>query len=278
MHAYLLPVRLLAAAARTVAALALLSGAFLLVFDAFAGELGDPKAVLNRWVGFFFVAPWTFAWLLHRLSTATLEVAPAQLVLTVGRARYEIPRTSVAAVRAWRFPVPGPGLSLRMTSGRTFRYGLSVPDPVPLLEALSRAGVSATDAQAHPITRFAQAKHAASRRRTLSRVLKYGVFPLAPTLLVFRLHQYIAFGGAFGEYYLKGLGPYLKTFFSFWAFTVAQLLCYASVWRALAELAAISAAGFLPRRAGGVRRFAEIACLLLYYVGIPALVLVRALT
>ena len=50
------------------------------------------------------------------------------------------------------------------------------------------------------------------------------------------------------------------------------LLLYASVWRSIAEGAALLAAWVAPARALGVRRAAEVACLVAYYGGVPILV------
>jgi hypothetical protein len=159
-----------------------------------------------------------------------------------------------------------------MKTGRNFRRGLELADPTPLAEALGQAGL-ATGAASHPSTVYARAK-AASRRRWFDRAaVKFGAFPLLPAVLVFRAHQVITYGGPFGQYQVYGLGPYLRTFAGYWVGMAANLVLYAAVWRVLAEAAALSTAWAAPSRAGGVRRFAEIACRVAYYLGASALVL-----
>jgi len=56
--------------------------------------------------------------------------------------------------------------------------------------------------------------------------------------------------------------------------TIYQVL-YASVWRGLAEPVCLVAAAVAPSRAARVRRAAELAIRVVYYVGVPALLALR---
>ena len=273
----------LSPAGRVVSALAqLLSAAniadllVLVLLDLFEGTGHAPPLGVALRLVLFSLLPSGFVWLIRRLTAATVQVEPAQLVLVLRRTRFEIPLESIAELRPWRLPLPGAGLTLRMKSGGRFRRALQLSDPTPLLAALGQAGLGAT-AASHPSTLYARARHASPRRWWDHPVVKFGAFPLLPAVIVFRTHQYIAYGGPFGQYQMYGLGPYLKTFAAYWVGMAANLVLYAAVWRGLAEAAAISTAWTAPSRAGGVRRFAEIACRVAYYLGAPALILARLL-
>jgi len=59
---------------------------------------------------------------------------------------------------------------------------------------------------------------AAGRARWLDQAwLKFGLFPLLPAAVAFRLHQVITFGGFFGEAYTFGLGAWLLGLGVWWA-------------------------------------------------------------
>jgi hypothetical protein len=152
---------------------------------------------------------------------------------------------------------------------------LHLPNPNDLLNALAASGVVAARLANHPMVVYAQAKHAIPRRRWYHRVGKFVLFALLPTAPLFNVHQYIAYGGTWGEYYLLGLRSYLTTFAVYWSTISIYLVLYASVWRGLAEVVAMLAAWILPERAPAVRRTVERACSILYYAGVPAIVAVR---
>ncbi len=111
-------------------------------------------------------------------------------------------------MHSWRVPLPGAGVDLTFVSGRRWGQGIEVADPNALLHALSAAGSAARldDDHSRRIADFAAARAAASHRPWLDHPLvKFVLFPLIAALPAFRLHQHIAFGGTFGEYYTYGL-------------------------------------------------------------------------
>ena len=189
----------------------------------------------------------------------------------------DVPASVIAGVRPWRVPLPGPGFALVTTDGRRLPYGLQTRDPTPALVALCDvAGVAAArTALRHPAIVYARAKAAAGAWRWRDLALKFPLFALAPTAVLFNAHQHIAYGGTFGEYYLLGLGPYLQTLAIYWVTTTIYCVLWASVWRGPAEGASLLAAHVAPSRAARVRRAAEIACRVLYYAGVPVLLALR---
>jgi hypothetical protein len=210
---------------------------------------------------------------LLRLGTrATVRVEPEKLVLTQpGGASYEVPFQALDSIRAWKLPVPGPGLTLRLRTGRAFDFGLEVQDPEPLLAALGPLGAE----RDHPRVRYARARSAKWRRRWYDWGVKYGLVPAVMAGLFFRAHQYISFGGPFGEYQMYGLTAYLTTFVRTWLPVFLALLLFGCFWRAVSEALCFGAAWLGPRWARNTRTGAEWTCRALYYVALPVFLVVR---
>jgi hypothetical protein len=277
VHAWQPALRLLAIAAQALSAgnlvylIALSLLGFLEGLDPFS-----PLELVVRLVVLSFL-PLVLVWLLRRLTAATLLVEPTRLVLQLRSVRFEIPLESVTGIEPWRLPLPGSGLALRMKSGRRFQYSLQVAAPAPLLHTLSAALPSGASAAEHPGSRLGQARHDWRPRFWDKPAFKFGLFPLIPTGIMFRAHQIITYGGAFGEYDVLGLSAYLQTFALYWVSFTTGLLLYASFWRTLAEILAFAFTWLLPSRALGVRLTAEWLCRLAYYVAFPALMAHRFL-
>ncbi len=233
-----------------------------------------PLIVLVRALAICALLPAIAAWLIERACMVDVEVETTELALHGRGLRVEIPRTAMLDVRPWLVPLPGPGLTLRLRSGRRFSYGLQVADPTRLLAALADRGiVAAGAARRHPVLVYAHAHSSVVPWRWYHAVAKFVLFALVPTTVWFNAHQHIAYGGLLGQYYLEGLGAYVTTFLISWSLATIYVLLYASLWRGLAETVALVAAWLAPARAVTVRRAVEIACRLVYFVGVPVLVL-----
>jgi apolipoprotein N-acyltransferase len=184
--------------------------------------------------------------------------------------RIDVPCGSVARVEPWRVPIPGAGVRLVLGSGRRLPVELQVADPWALADAMVAAGGPPT---LRDDVRTAMATYARTRgapRRWWQLLLQYPVLALVPALPVFRLHQWVAFGGTFGEYYTYGLQAYLLAFaVQWWTFTIGFAL-YAAVLRTLAELVVLAVAWVAPARAAAVRRVVERAYWVLYVAAVPA--------
>ncbi len=234
--------------------------------------------VLFRTFAQFVALPAVAAWLLGRAATATVTVRDATLCVRRPGLTLEVPCASIAQVSPWAVPLPGPGLALRLASGARLRWGLALDDPQPLLEDLERAGVVAAGAAtAHPLMVWAHARAAGRGTWLAHPVVKFVLFALVPAGIFFRAHQWIAYGGDFGQYYLEGLRPYLWTFAVHWVTVAIDLVLYAAVWRALGEGVALVTAAVAPSHAARVRQAVEIVCLVAFYAGVPALVALRFL-
>lgn len=270
------PARIAAAALRVVAGGGLLwMGSAWLVGD---GSDTGTLAQLRMFTG-LVLAPALAAWAIGRAGAATLRIEPDMLVLDQRARRVEIPIAGLAALEPWRLPLPAPGAWLRLAAGMRFTHGLAGVDVPVLAQALGRAGAPAALAQAGH-ARMAAYGHAraAMRRRWFDQPLvKFGLFPLLPALPAFRLHQIIAYGGTFGELQTFGAKAWLLALLIWWASWIAGMTLYAAVLRVPIEAGTWAVLFTAPARAVGVRRGLEIAGRLLYYVGAPALLLVRVL-
>ncbi len=225
------------------------------------------------------VAPGVAAWLIELAFSVEVRVDAGRLLLLHRERRVEIPCSAIARVDVWRVPLPGSGVWLRRRTGRRFRYGLQTADPAALLAALAAAGgpEQARTAMRQPAAAYASAKQHVRRRRWYHLLAKYPGFALVPTLPLFRVHQHIAYGGTFGQYYLVGLGAYLRTFGVYWGTLTLYLVLYGALWRGIAETVAFGAALAAPSRAARVRRAVEIGHRIAYYGSVPMLVVIRFL-
>ncbi len=216
------------------------------------------------------VAPLLVARALQWLCTARIS-CDEETVHVIGRAlRIDIPRASIDRLAPWVVPLPAAGFGFVMRSGKRLRYGVEARD---LGKVQAKIGVpSAPLFLEHP-----SAAYAVARQRVVWRwyhlAFKFALFPLLPGLLIFRLHQFITFGGAFGEYYLSGLRPYLTTLTIYVAMTCMDCLLWASLWRTVGEIGAFAATQVRPSASVAIRRAIEVLCSLLYYGGIAAMIL-----
>ena len=231
--------------------------------------------VLLRLTFAFAILPAALAAALERRFRADVTVAAASLRVRHARLALEVPEAALAAIAPWRLPLPGPGLTLRLRSGRRLPVSIASADPAALLERLGTAGIAAaTAALRHPGVAYARAR-AAYRRDWRQRLGKFPLFALLPTAILFNAHQHIAYGGTFGQYYLLGPRAYFATFAGYWTTLTIYLVLYAGTWRWLAESVALADAWFAPRRAATTRRAVEVACAAVYYAGVPLLLALR---
>ncbi len=263
---------------RLIAALLIaISGAslpFLFAVVFFTRSQPVTPQMLMRALTIITITPAVAAWLIARACAVTLQVTGDGVVLERDQLRVDIPTSAISGMEPWIIPLPGSGFYLRLRSGRRFRRGVQVRDPALVMDALTRVqGPAVAAARRHPSTVYAHAKHSAERWRWYHPLLKFGLFALVPTLPLFRVKQLITYGGTFGQYYQLGLQPYVQSFVTYWAMLIIYLVLYAAVWRGLAEAVALVAAWVAPSRAARVRRAAEIGCRVLYYGGVPALLI-----
>lgn len=263
--------------AGTLRALAGASLPAILLLVVLANDPPVTPPVLARLVVLLAILPAVAAWLVGRVFAAELEVGGGELIVRRRDRRLEVPCDAIARVRPWAVPLPAPGLSLRLRSGRRLGWGLALADPTSLLGALAAEGgvEAARSAMHHPTVVWAHARVLAGRPRWYQLAAKFGGFALAPAAVLFYTHQHISYGGTLGQYHLEGLGPYLRTAGVHWATMAVYLVLWASVWRGLAEGVTLLGARVAPSHAARVRRAVEIGCRVVYYGGVPLLLLLR---
>ncbi|UUZ54284.1 hypothetical protein LP419_38925 [Massilia sp. H-1] len=94
----------------------------------------------------------------------------------------------------------------------------------------------------------------ATRRSRLDHPLaKYLLLPLALATPAFHLHQQIAYGGPFGEYYAYGLQAYLAAFALWWAAWSIGVVLSEALLRAAINTATLLAALLRPATTPVVR-------------------------
>jgi hypothetical protein len=224
------------------------------------------------------IVPGLAGWLIARFARATVDVDSGEM--TVRRAHVELafPATAIDGVEPWRVPLPGPGFSLRMRSGRLAGYGIQSADPLPLLREIARdvkAPRDLSELTQHPVVAWAHARAGEAPTHWFGYIGKFGLFALPVAGILFNAHQHIAYGGFWGQYYLEGPGPYARTAAVHFATVVAYLVLYAGTVRAIGETFAFAAAHVAPTSASRVRRVVERFCLLAYYLGVPILLALR---
>ena len=237
---------------------------------------GDP-AMLNPiaqvWMfGGLCLLPEAAAWAILRSGAAQLRVDGAQWIFEQLERRIEIASRDIAAADAWRLPLPSHGACLTMTAtGRRWTYGLAGADAHALMRAMARAA---------PTTRAAAYAHAClARTRGLldHAAFKFLLFPLVPALPAFRLHQIIAYGGAFGEYDTFGLKAYVVALLLWWGSWAVNLAMIAAGLRVLVELISLAVLAIRSDTLFLLRPWLERAAKLLYYIGVPAWLAMRML-
>lgn len=265
--------RWLAALLRVAAGVGLAwSGALLLFGD------GDPAHTLPRLRLFAAacVAPALAAWAIQRAQAGRAWLADDTLRLEGSGGSVSISLRAPIYASAWALPLPGPGLVLRAADANPVH--IAMPDPSAFLHALRAAGALRDDRAIFVAGAWGRLLHARAvrARSVLDRAwLKFGLYPLLPALVAFRLHQHIAYGGTFGEAHSFGMQAWLLGLLLWWGKWTMGMTVLAGLLRVLAEAAALA----LPRTrdAARDRRLLEGALRLAYYLGVPLWLALRLL-
>ncbi len=225
------------------------------------------------------LAPALAAWAIERAFRASLHIVNTTLVLQQRERRIEIPVKEISSAQVWKLPLPGTGVDLQAGSDQRGFQSVALANPAELIQACVRAGANTALANVSNtfIARYAQVRASVSRWRVDHFVLKFLLFPLVPALPAFRLHQHIAFGGSFGEYYTYGLKAYLIAFLIWWASWIIGMVLFAALLRCLIEIGTVLALAWRREQRSDVRYWLELLGRMLYFVGIPAWLLIRFL-
>lgn len=223
------------------------------------------------------VAPALAAWVIAQAFRGTARIETGTLVLEQRRQRVEIPAERIVALRPWRLPLPGSGIDLQLESGRRWPQGLALSDPHALLHALAASGSPVRLVGARHMVSLAALRAAEPKRWFDHAMVKFVLFPLLPALPAFRLHQHIAYGGTFGEYYTYGLEAYLGGLLIWWVSWAIGSVLVAAALRIVIEVATVLALKMNPTGAPAARRSLEWLGRMMFYLGLPAWLLLRIL-
>jgi apolipoprotein N-acyltransferase len=230
-----------------------------------------------RLFGGLFLLPEAAAWCIARAFAARMRVEDGALVIEQRERRTDIPVSAIAAVELWQVPIPTPGVWLGLRSGRRFAQGLSVADPDAFVASLEGQGTEPAGREGLPggMAAYLRARNANPPGVLEHPAIKFVLFSLVPTIPAWRLHQYISYGGTFGEYYTFGLNAYLLGFAMWWISFSLSLVFLAAGMRTVVEVGSLAAAFASPSAAHGVRRGLEILQRVAFYLGIPVWLILR---
>ncbi|MET3131116.1 apolipoprotein N-acyltransferase [Oxalobacteraceae bacterium GrIS 1.11] len=229
-----------------------------------------------RLFGALFLAPEAASWCVLLAFSAQASIGNGKLVLSRGAQRLELALSDIAAVELWRLPIPGPGASLQLASGRRWQYGLALANPIAFANALAGAGgPPLAQRSGAMLSVYAQARLALRRWKLDHPICKFVLLPLALAIPAFHLHQHIAYGSAFGEYYSFGLLAYLSAFALWWAAWSIGVVLSAALLRAAIEAATLLVALLRPRQTIDTRRWLEQGGRVALYLGLPTWLLLN---
>lgn len=273
-------VTVLPPAARIVAGLLRAFARCSLVWMAFAvltdDSLRSHTLAQIRMFSSLFLAPEAAAWFVLLAFSARASIEDGQLVLNRGGKKLTLPLSDIAAAELWWLPLPGPGLSLRLASGGSWHYGLTLANPSALAHALAASGAAFQPARAPSIlAAFTRAREATRHGRIEHPAVKFIAFPLLLALPAFNLHQHIAYGSMWGEYYAFGLKAYLTTLVLWWITWVIGVAASAAILRLGIESTAFMAVLLRPQQAADSRYLIERLGLVALYLGMPVWLLLR---
>lgn len=246
-------------------------GAAMLLSDTLRG---NTLAQIRTFAG-LFVAPEVASWCVLYAFGARASVKNGKLVLARGARRLELALRDIVAIRPWRVPIPGSGATLQLVSGEYWEYGLALTNPTALASTLTpenRVSMQVNNKSVNNLLReatYASVRAAVQPGRLDHPFAKFILFPTLLAIPAFRLHQHIAFGSTFGEYYLFGLKAYLIGFSLWWAAWTIGIVLTASALRAAIEAGTLLAIFLRPEQAAEARRWLERLGLAALYLGLP---------
>jgi apolipoprotein N-acyltransferase len=239
------------------------------------------------------LAPAFALWCLQRAFAGRARVQEDQLLIDTAGRQLQLPLSAIASAQAWRLPAPDAGVHLCTQAGETLDFATASPSAV--LAALSDPDAQTAHEAATPgLLQVAAEQRARSRHRVLDAAwLKLGLFPLLPALVAFHLHQFIVYGGAFGEWQSFGFTAWASGLLLWWASWVFGLTLFAALLRLLVEACALLALSmsrllrFRPAARDASAPLAPVESRLrsglewtaraIYYLGVPAWLLMRVM-
>jgi apolipoprotein N-acyltransferase len=261
------PLRIGIVALRLVAALGLGGLAFEM-----ATRIGWQVATLAQLQGYALLVllPMLVAWALGRSGRGEARIEAGLLVIDRRRERLEIPLAAIARIESWRVPLPSHGVDIVLGSGRRWSLATSMPSALRAALESARSASPRAGEQSGFLAALAEQRALARRPRLDHALLKFGLFPLLPALVAFRLHQVITFGGTFGEWQSFGPGAWFSGLAIWWGAWSLGMMLLAAALRVGIEAACLLATLASSKSADNAREVCEWLARLVFYVGVPA--------
>lgn len=227
------------------------------------GDAGQDRVLTQlRTFAWLVLLPEAMAWLIRRLHVARLVQASDGLSLIK---RGQTFRLVGSALQPWALPLPDEGATVEVEG--VGKRAIAGVDPGTLVRAMqARLG---DDPRSLCALLMARARGLARRPWLDHPLIKFGLFPLLPALIAFRLHQVITFGGLFGEALNYGWGAWFTALGIWWVRWIVAMVLWAGALRLLMEAICLLFARSSPARAVAIRAGLETAARALYYLGVP---------
>ena len=252
------------------------AGVLWMGYNVLIGAETNPLAQIRMFAG-LILAPAIAAWCITRAFKADLKIENGMLLISQTHRRIEMPVKEIVTVKWWKFPLPMTGVNLQLASGKLWSHGIAMANPSALIKALLDAGATPTlaDSQKGFMSAYTHVRASVIRWRMDHLALKYILYPLVPALPAFRLHQHIAFGGTFGEYYTYGLQAYVLALLIWWASWAIGMALFGALLRVIIETGTLLSIVLRRESAADVRNWLEMIARLLFFIGVPVWLLIN---
>lgn len=230
-----------------------------------------------RQFGALFLVPLAASWCVRQAFAARLTLEDGHLILARGQHRVTLPLADIAALEPWSIALPGPGCHLHLGNGTRWPHALALANPAQLaalIAALAETGIGLADA--HPRrSAYLRARLACRFTRLDQPWAKYLLLPFALAFPAYYLHQHIAYGSGFGEYWAFGLKAYAIGLGLWWgAWVIGVTLC-GTLLRIALECSTVLAVLLAPGHAPAIRRMLDRGTTLVLFLGLPGWLLLR---
>lgn len=230
------------------------------------GEAGQDRVLTQlRTFAWCVLLPEVLAWLLLRAHRMRVSQSSDGFSLKSLRSSFAFAKDAHITLQPWYLPLPDEGATVEVEG--TGKQSFAGVDPGELAQAMHAAITD--DSRSHLALLAARARGLARRRWLDHPLIKFGLFPLVPALVAFRLHQVITFGGTFGEALTHGWGAWFTALGLWWARWIVAMVLWAGVLRVVVEAVCLITARSSPERMLSMRVTMESVARWLYYLGVP---------
>ncbi len=282
-------VALLPPAARLIAALLQgAAGAGLLWFGyaLLQNEVLRTNTLLQgRQFAALFLAPLAASWCVRQAFAARLTLAAGHVVLMRGTHQIKLALSEISALEPWPIALPGPGCHLRLVDGTRWPHALAFSNQgqlSALIAALAQNGIGMHDIDQGADKVLGTRASVYLRARLACRFtrldlpwIKYLVLPFALAFPAYYLHQHIAYGSGFGEYFAFGAKAYAIGLGLWWSAWVIGVTLCGLLLRVLTEAGTLLTVLLLPACLPDARFWLERGTQVALYLGLPGWLLLR---